>query len=181
MNKIIATLVFSLTTSAYAASVTGEYQSERNDTTGKDSSVYALTVKGSVGSGFFVDIGGTTSVQETTNNLTQRLEAGLTYEPVKWLYVRGALGEKFTNTTKNSYYSVEPGVKVPLIGNLNAKVGYRYRNAIDATQYDTQLERTYRAGLSYDVNKTSTVGVGYDKTEGDVEKKIWRVNYSYNF
>jgi hypothetical protein len=118
--------------------------------------------------------------------LTTRAEAGLTGAyPVAGisLYTRAAVGEKFTGSTTYGnfgYYSVEPGVLVP-IGKtgLTARVGYRFRSAFDTANNDTT--RTSRAGVSYTLTKKDTIGVRYDQMRGDSNQNVWAFNYSRSF
>ena len=94
--------------------------------------------------------------------------------------MRTALGQKFTSATNFTYYSVEPGVAVPVGSTgVTAKVGYRFRNAIDTANNDTT--RTWRAGLSYDLTAKDTIGVRYDKMRGDTNQNIVAVNYTRGF
>jgi hypothetical protein len=182
MKKIFTILAMVVSASAFAGpSFQVEYQDEKNESTNKTSQAVAWTLKNKLSDHFSGDVGGTTSQQDSNYSLGQRLEVGLTYEPVKWAYTRVAVGEKFSNTARNSYYSIEPGVKFPIYGDLSGKVAYRYRNAFDTTTYNTQRENTYRVGLSYAINKEHAVGVGYDKTTGSADKNVWKVNYTYNF
>lgn len=182
MKNILTILAMVISTAAFAGpSFQVEYQNEDNETTNKTSQALAWTLKNKLTDQLSGDIGGTTSQQNSNYSLGQRLEVGLTYEPVKWAYARVTIGEKFSNTTRNAYYSIEPGVKFPIYGDLSGKVAYRYRNAFDTTSYNTQRENTYRVGLGYVINKEHAVGVGYDYTTGSADKNVWKVNYTYNF
>jgi hypothetical protein len=182
MKNILVTLALAFSATAFAGpSFQVEYQNEDNTSKNTTSQAIAWTLKNKLSDHFSGDVGGTTSQQDSNYSLGQRLEVGLTYEPVKWAYTRVAVGEKFSNTSRNSYYSVEPGVKFPIYGDLSGKVAYRYRNAFDSAVYNTQRENTYRVGLSYAINPANAVGVGYDKTTGSQDKNVWKVNYTYNF
>jgi hypothetical protein len=97
------------------------------------------------------------------------------------LYTRAAIGEKFTNTSNFSYYSVEPGVTAPIGSTgLTARVGYRFRNAFDPSA-NADTTRTWRAGLSYDLTKKDTIGVRYDRVRGDSNADGIAVNYTRSF
>ena len=86
-----------------------------------------------------------------------------------------------TNTTNFTYYSVEPGVKAAFqyFPGLTARVGYRFRDAVDSANNDTT--RTWRAGLDYALTKKDTIGLGYDSVRGDSNQNIVKVNYSRGF
>lgn len=181
MKKIVSILTMVFATSVFAGpSFQIEYQDEKNTDTNKTSQAIAWTLKQKFTNTISGDVGGTTTQQDPNSSLSQRLEVGATYEPNS-LYVRLAVGEKFGNTYRNAYYSVEPGVKFPIYGNLSGKLAYRYRNAFNDTTYSTQLENTYRAALSYSIDKQNSVGVGYDKTYGDSNKYVVKTNYTYSF
>jgi opacity protein-like surface antigen len=178
MKKIVTiAALMAATTLASAASVTVELQNQQGDRGARDSQNYALSVKESVGKNFAVDLGFTAFQQDTTNALSNRIEAGVTgtrpFGKVS-LYTRAAVGEKFTNGADFGYYSVEPGVIYNINDKLSAKVGYRFRNGFgDNGNLDTT--HTARAGVSYAVTKVDSIGVRYDQVRGDA------FNHSFNF
>jgi hypothetical protein len=185
MKKILTIAALLVSGSVFAASGTIEYQNiDGKSTTPTDQNNYSLTVKESINKNFVGDLGISQTSNRTSGSDTlasTRTEAGLTgstsmfgVEP----YVRTAVGQKFTSTTNFTYYSVEPGVAVP-VGPLTAKVGYRFRNAVDTGNNDTT--HTWRAGLSYDLTAKDTIGVRYDKMRGDTNQNIVAVNYTRGF
>ena len=187
MKKILAILAMAVSTGVFAASATIEYQDVNGvQNTPNDQRNVSLTVREAINQNFTGDVHfsntwNNTSTSDAVNLF--RTEGGLTGEtsligPLSG-YTRVALGQKFTSTTNFTYYSVEPGVTMPLGAGFNAKVGYRFRNAFDTANNDTT--RTWRAGLSYDINKTNTVGLGYDSVRGDWNQNIVKVNYTRGF
>lgn len=185
MKKILAISALLVSGSVFAASGTLEYQSiDGKTTTPTDQNNYSLTVKESINKNFVGDLGISQTSNRTAGSDTlasTRTEAGLTGSSSLLgvaPYVRTALGQKFTSSTNFTYYSVEPGVSVP-VGPLTAKVGYRFRNAVDTSNNDTT--RTWRAGLSYDLTAKDTIGVRYDKMRGDTNQNIVAVNYTRGF
>jgi hypothetical protein len=183
MKKIFAILALAVTGLAVAGdSVTLEGQ-HINNVGAAAQQLYGLTVKKEINSTFAGDIGLGQVTTEGTNALSTRLEAGLTgTTPIYGIvngYTRVALGQKYTNTTSFTYYSVEPGIAVPF-GPLTAKVGWRYRTADDSITNGDQTH-TMRYGVSYAVSKVDTIGVRYDRMNGDYNQKIWAVNYTRGF
>ena len=187
MKKILAILAMAVSTGVFAASATIEYQDVNGvQNTPNDQRTVNLTVREAINQNFTGDVHfsntwNNTSTSDAVNLF--RTEGGLTgatslIGPLSG-YTRVALGQKFTSTTNFTYYSVEPGVTMPLGAGFNAKVGYRFRNAFDTANNDTT--RTWRAGLSYDINKTNTVGLGYDSVRGDWNQNIVKVNYTRGF
>ena len=77
---------------------------------------------------------------------------------------------------------MEPGIAiaVPRVAGLTAKVGYRWRSAFDSSANGDQTN-TMRYGVSYALSKNDTVGVRYDRVNGDSTQKVWAVNYTRGF
>ena len=144
---------------------------------------YAVGVKKEINSMFAADVAFSNTQTENTNALSTRLEAGGTVTAPLYGIVNGysrvALGQKYTNSTSFSYYSIEPGVAVPF-GPLTAKVGWRYRSAADSGTNNDQTH-TMRYTLAYAVTKNDTVAVRYDRVNGDNDQKIWTVAYTRGF
>ena len=186
MKKIFAILALAITTTAFAAdSFTVEGQHINNvGAAAQGQSV--LGIKKDINSMFAGDLAFSNAQTSGTSALSTRLEAGITgtLPLVGGIngYTRVALGQKYTNSTDFSYYSIEPGVSaaVPGIANLTAKVGFRYRSATDSTLNNDQTH-TVRTGLSYALTKVDSIGVRYDRVKGDSDQKIWAVAYTRGF
>jgi len=186
MKKIFAILAVAIAGSAFAAdSFTIEGQRVNNNgSAGQSASV--LGIKKDINSVFAGDLAFSNLQTEGTNSLGTRLEAGVTGAmPLASGingYTRVALGQKYSNTTNFTYYSIEPGVTaaVPGVAGLTAKVGYRWRSADDAGAYNDQTH-TARYSLAYALSKLDTVGVRYDRVNGDSNQKIWSVAYTRGF
>jgi hypothetical protein len=185
MKKIFAILALAITGTAFAAdSFTVEGQHiNNNGAAAQGQSV--LGIKKDINSMFAGDLAFSNAQTEGTNALSTRLEAGVTgavpVGPVG-VYTRVALGQKYTNTTNFTYYSVEPGVTaaVPGIAGLTAKVGYRFRSASDSGLYNDQTH-TVRTGVAYALSNVDSIGVRYDRVKGDNDQKIWAVSYTRGF
>ena len=189
MKKIFAILALAVSGGAFAATATLEYQDINGvHNTPNDQRNINLTVKEAINANFAGDV----QLSNTWNNTATsdaassfRAEGGLTgsaalFGPLSG-YTRVAVGQKFTTTTNFTYYSVEPGVTMPLGAGFNAKVGYRFRTALENPNVYNDTTRTWRAGLSYDINKNNTVGLGYDQVRGDSNQNIVKVNYTRGF
>jgi hypothetical protein len=186
MKKLlaIATLVASFGAMA-ADSFTVEGQHINNNGAAAQGQT-VLGIKKDINSVFAGDLAFSNAQTEGTNSLSTRLEAGVagTMPLVDGIngYTRVALGQKYTNTTNFSYYSIEPGVTaaVPGVAGLTAKVGLRFRSAADSGLYNDQTH-TVRAGVSYALSKVDSVGIRYDRVKGDNDQKVWAVAYTRNF
>jgi len=181
MKKIFAILALAITGTAFAAdSFTVEGQ-HVNNAGAAAQQTYALGVKKEF-TGFAGDLAFSNTQTEGTNALTTRLEAGATVAGPVGLYARAAVGQKYSNTTDFTYYSVEPGIAaaVPGVSGLTGKFGYRFRSAFDGTQNNDQTQ-TARYALAYAVNKDDTVAVKYDRVKGDNNQKIIAVQYTRGF
>jgi len=181
MKKIaIATLVLAAFGAMAADSFTFEGQ-HINNAGAAAQQQYVLGVKKEF-SGFAGDIAFQNAQTEGTNALSTRLEAGATVNGPVGLYARAAVGQKYSNTTDFTYYSVEPGIAaaVPGVAGLTAKVGYRFRSAFDSTQNNDQTQ-TARYSLAYALSKVDTVAVKYDRVKGDSNQKVVGVAYTRGF
>ena len=181
MKKIFAILALAITGTAFAAdSFTVEGQ-HINNAGAAAQQQYVLGVKKEFG-GFAGDLAFSNAQTEGTNALSTRLEAGATVAGPVGLYARAAVGQKYSNTTDFSYYSVEPGIAaaVPGVAGLTAKFGYRFRSAFDSTQNNDQTH-TARYSLAYAVSKDDTIAVKYDRVNGDNNQKVIAVAYTRGF
>jgi hypothetical protein len=168
---------------AFAGSVTFEAQDQQGDKGAKDSRNYQLSVKENINKNFAGDVAFTNYQQVDTNILSTRLEAGLTGSfpvgPVG-VYTRVALGEKDTNGSNFTYYSVEPGVTYTF-DKFTVKAGYRYRTAANHPDVYKDTTDTGRLGLNYALTKHDSIGVRYDRTIGDSTNHSYNLNYTRSF
>ena len=181
MKKIFAIMALAITGTAFAAdSFTVEGQ-HINNAGAAAQQQYVLGVKKEFG-GFAGDLAFSNAQTEGTNALSTRLEAGATVNGPMGLYARAAVGQKYSNTTDFTYYSVEPGiaVAVPGLSGVTAKVGYRFRSAFDSTQNNDQTH-TARYALSYALSKDDTITAKYDRVNGDNNQKVVGVAYTRGF
>ena len=180
MKKIFAILALAISGTAFAAdSFTVEGQ-HVNNAGAAAQQTYALGIKKELGGRFAGDVAFSNTQTEGTGALTTRLEAGLTTAGPMGLYVRAATGQKYSNTTDFAYYSVEPGIAVPVGYGLTAKVGYRWRSAFDSSASGDQTH-TARYSLAYALSKNDTIAVKYDRVNGDNNQKIVAVAYTRGF
>lgn len=182
MKKLLAILALVAVGAVNAApSATVEYQNINNATSANQDGIL-LSVKNDLASNLVGDATFTNVQTAGTGSLSTRLEAGLTatapiYGSIGG-YVRTALGEKYSNTTRFTFYSVEPGITAPL-GPFTAKVGFRYRSAID--DKDGDKTHTTRTTLSYPLTKVDTIAVRYDRVTGANDQKTWVASYTRGF
>lgn len=181
MKYILTTLALTISASVLAAPVaTVEYQTSENTTTKADTSIYRVAIKEDLTKTIAVDISTSFAQNDSTKALSQRLEGGLIVSPTSLIYSRLAVGERFSTSGNNSYYSAEAGIK-PKIGNIGLKFGFRFREAFDTNNWPTQTERTWRAGASYPILKNTSLNFGYDRTFGDIESRAYIFSVSQKF
>jgi hypothetical protein len=182
MKKILAILALAVAGSAFADSVSIERQNV-NNVTGADQGTTQVSVKHDFNKMFAGDITFNNTQTDGTNALSTRIEAGVTATaPLIGSvngYTRVGYGLKYSNTADFGYYSIEPGVSMP-IGPFTAKAGVRYRSATNPSVNNDQTH-TARASLSYALTKNDSVAVGYDRVRGDNDQKITKVSYTHNF
>ena len=184
MKKLLAILALVATGSAFAGDSITLERSRIDNVGATDQTQYQMMYKHTFTNNFAGDLQFQNTTNDSTNALTTRLEAGATGSlpvgPVG-LYVRTAAGQKYSNTTDFSYWSVEPGVTADIPGTaLTAKVGWRYRTAFDAAKNGDQTH-TMRYGLSYALTKNDAIGVRYDRVNGDNDQKVYAINYTRSF
>lgn len=180
MKKILFVLLLSAGVANATPSIVTEYHISENLNSGATSSVYLVGGSKEINKNLRGDILTVTSQADVTGALVQRIEGGLTYRPTTWSYVRTAVGQRFSNTGNNTYYSVEPGL-THSIDQFRFRVGYRVRNAIDTSSYNNQFEKTMRYRIGYAVTKVDTVNFGIDRTNGDVNSRAVVFNYTHQF
>jgi len=187
MKKLLAILTLSILSSSavYAASGTLEYQTVDGVQGTADSKNYRLGISEKINNNFSGDVSFVTTAKESTGAVSSsRMEAGLVGSASYGLfkpYVRVASGQRFTTTTNFTYYSVEPGVAMPISNTgLTAKVGWRYRNAYDATA-NADETKAWRGTLSYAITPKDSVAVRFDRVRGDVNQDIWAFGYTRGF
>ena len=178
MKKIFAILALATGTAFAADSFTVEGQHINNNQAAAQQQ-YVLGVKKEF-TGFAGDLAISNAQTEGTNALSTRLEAGATVAGPFGTYARAAVGQKYSNTTDFTYYSVEPGIAAPIGYGLTAKVGYRFRSSFDPSQNNDQTH-TMRYAVSYALNAKDSVAVKYDRVNGDNNQKIVAVAYTVGF
>lgn len=169
----------------YAASGTLEYQTVDGVQGTADTKNYRLGISEKINNNLSVDASMLTTAKDSNGSVSStRMEGGLVgsvsygvFKP----YVRVATGQRFTTTTNYTYYSVEPGISAPISNTgLTAKLGWRYRNAYDATA-NADETKAWRGTLSYAITPKDTVAVRYDRVRGDVNQNIWAFGYTRGF
>jgi len=124
----------------------------------------------------------TTAQTDGTNAVSTRVEGSLTpkYDLGPFTaYMKGSIGVKLNTLGSNEYYSVEPGVVVPLGHGFSTRVGYRYRAAFNSSIADTT--ETARVGVTYALTKKDAVTVRFDRMRGDTEQNSWNFAYTRGF
>ena len=185
MKKILAILAMTISGFVYAASATLEYQDRTGVNGTADTSQYSLAVSENINKNFSAGVTTNFSAKDSNGTInSSRLEGSVTGKTTIGLvspYVRLGTGQKFTSVTNYSYYSVEPGVTVPL-GNtgLTTRLGYRYRTAFDSTAY-ADTTNTWRLGMSYAITKQDTVGIRFDRVRGDTNQNNIAFNATRSF
>ena len=185
MKKLILLTALILSSAAaQAGSITAEYTDVQGAKGGADQVQMMISVKENINKNISVD--GKIQNSQTTgsNALSTRVELGTAYTtPLFGVnpYVRVAVGSKYKNTGDFAYYSVEPGVSFPTgVDKLTGRLAWQFRTAFDsvATADTTHM---WRAGASYAVTKTDSVGVRYDNMRGDANSTSWNLVYTRSF
>jgi hypothetical protein len=183
MKKLLATAILGLASlTALAGTATVEYSDVEGVNGAKNGKGYLVNwnenITKTLDGGFQM----TTAQTDGTNSVSTRVEASLTpkYDlGYATAYMKGSLGVKLNSQGSNEFYSVEPGVVVPLGGGFSTRLGYRYRAAFNNNIADTT--RTARAGVTYAFTKKDAFTVRYDRQRGDSEQNSWNFAYTRSF
>ena len=186
MKKILTTLALAISSAAFAGSVSIE-GAKIDTVSGADQNNVNFTVSENISKSFAAHLNLSSTQTETSNSVNTRLETGLTgttalVGPING-YVKFAIGQKYsTSGTGNfTYYSVEPGVSVPLTDKWTAKVGYRFRTAAFDALTNKDTTETARIGVAYSLTKVDSVGFRFDRITGDSTQDAYNVFYSRSF
>lgn len=185
MKKILTGVIaLAISGMVLAGSVTVE-GSKSNTIGGNDQLSTNFSLSESINNTFSVHTQLSSSQTDNTNAVSTRLEVGGT-ATTKLVgsvsgYTKVALGQKYSTAGSFTYYSIEPGVSVPLSSSLTAKVGYRFRTALDNANVNKDTTDTVRVGVTYAINKKDAVGVRYDRITGDSRQDGYNVFYSHSF
>ena len=186
MKKILTSLIaLAISGMAFAGSITMEGGMIDTKNGGKDLRNASFTLSETVNSTFSVHSQLLSTQTDKTNAISTRLEVGATATtplvgPVSG-YTKVALGQKYSATGNFTYYSIEPGVSMPLNSKLTAKAGYRFRTAAENPNVNNDTTHTARVGVTYAVDKVRSVGVRYDRVAGDSRQDGYAMFYSHSF
>jgi predicted porin len=171
MKKILIAVLALASSLAFAGTATFEGSKVNGLEGSKDAVSTNFNISESINKNLSVHTQLTSQQTDITNAVSTRLEFGGTYSlpvygPVTG-YTRVALGQKYSTTGQFTYYSIEPGINLPLTEKITAKIGYRYRTAAENPNVNKDTTDTVRIGVSYAINKQHAVGVRYDRMTGD--------------
>ena len=185
MKKILSVL-FALTISSatFAGSVTIE-GSKINTIGGNDAQRGSISLKEDLNNTFSVHTQLSSTQSDNTNSVSTRFEVGATttaplFGSVKG-YTKVGLGEKYSTKGQFTYYSIEPGITVPLSSSLTARVAYRYRTALENTNANNDTTQTVRVGVTYALNKKDAIGTRFDRIAGDTRQDLYALFYTRSF
>ena len=150
---------------------------------GNNASEYGLTVGKKLNDVFSAEVKTRLKVKDGSTDNDQRAEFALIASkkimgPVS-LYTRGGAGFKLTRNKSHEYWHIEPGLKYKLSNKWSIKGGVRFRDSFDSI-YE-QSDVTYKAGISYKLNKNNNIGVGSKFKRGDSQYNAIGVSYKVNF
>lgn len=184
MSKIICGLLFSfLSISVYAQSVSVELQDLDSKNGVTDMKAVIVTVRDNIAKNWFGDIAVTGLKLDSTQAVSNRLEAGVMRTFDSGFSVRAAIGERYSGNASvgnYAYYSINPSYALPL-GNsgLVSTLGWRFRSSFQEGKNDQT--RTWRAGLNYNLDKKNQIGLAYYIVDGTIEQRISAVNFTRRF
>jgi hypothetical protein len=183
MKKLLATAILgfaSLTAMAGNGSV--EYSNIDGVNGAKNGTGYLINFNESITKNLDGGFQMSTAQTDGTNSVSTRVEASLTpkYDlGMATAYMKGSVGTKMSSIGAHEFYSVEPGVIVPVAGPISVKAGYRYRAAFESGIADTT--RTARLGVTYALTKKDAFTVRFDRQRGNSDQNSWNFAYTRGF
>lgn len=176
-------MLLTTATAVSASTVTVEYNNIENIVNNQYSNGGVIILRENFTKNLAGDFTAAASKNNVTNSISGRGELGLTFSKNIFginSYLRSAVGERYiSGKEETSYYSFEPGVLVPINDKFQARLGYRFRDSFDSGVADQT--RSIRAGVSYKVNNSYTVGLRLDRVRGDQEVNTWALNVTKRF
>ena len=192
MKKLIAIIALAFAGTAFAggAGVVMEYDYDHGEgkDSGKNSNSVSIAPYYKFGDNWTADIKLDTSRDiGQTNGKNKEIKDSLmarirkdwkVTEDIK-LGVRLGIGERFTQASDYSFYTIEPIAYYYITPDWNVNALYRYRNSFDQTKnYQTD---TYKIGTSYKVTKEDEIGVKYVSKYGDSRSNGVEFTYARGF
>lgn len=189
MKKIV--LAFALIGASFAASAADganfgkiEYNFRDYDADTRNQSGGSIVLGREVAPGIKLDGKAEFRVTNGSDTISNRLEAGATYAtPITGnlgVFVRGAIGEKFTNGDNYGYFSVEPGVTYALNKNWAVSGSYRYRDAFNDGKAGAETHRA-QIGAAYALTQNTVLTASVGRSLGDVQYNAFNVGYGFKF
>jgi hypothetical protein len=183
MKKLLVTAVLGLASlTAMAGSGSVEYSNIDGVNGAKNGTGYLINFNESITKNLDGGFQMSTAQTDGTNSVSTRVEASLTpkYDlGMATAYMKGSIGTKMSSIGSHEYYSVEPGIIVPVTGPISIKAGYRYRAAFESGIADTT--RTERLGVTYALTKKDAFTVRFDRQRGDSNQNSWNFAYTRGF
>jgi len=185
MKKILTGLVaLAISGVVFAGSISVE-GSKLNTIRGNDQMNSNFTLSEAINKNINVHAQLSSTQTDNTNSVSTRVEVGGTvtaplFGPIAG-YARAGIGEKYSTSGHFAYYSVEPGITVPLTSSLSTKIGYRYRTAVNNPNVNNDTTHTVRVGVTYAISKEHAVGFRFDRIAGDSRQDGYNVFYSRSF
>jgi hypothetical protein len=184
MKKLLASLLLiSASFTASAGSATVEYHSWKTQKTNTYTDGLVLIVRENLTDSLTGDLVFSGNQSRTTGAIGSRIETGLTGRIVRIgaisITLRGAVGQRYSNTADSSYYSIQPTVSYRVTNKISTTLGYRFRDSFNSAVADRT--NSIRLGTSYNLTKTDTVGIRFDRVRGDSNINLVAVNFTRRF
>ena len=183
MKKLLATAILGLASlTAFAGSATVERSNVEGVNGAKNGVGYLVNWNENITKNLDGGFQMTTAQTDGTNSVSTRVETSLTpkYDlGYATAYFKGSVGVKLNTLGSNEFYSVEPGVIVPLGYGFSTRIGYRYRAAFNSSIADTT--ETARVGVTYALTKKDAFTVRFDRQRGDSDQNSWNFAYTRGF
>ena len=150
---------------------------------GSNASEYGLTVGKKLNDVFSAEIKTRLKVKDSSTSNDQRAEFALIGSKKVYgklsMYTRGGAGYKLTRDKSHEYWHIEPGLKYKLNDVWSIKGGVRFRDSFDSIYEQSDI--TYKAGISYKLDKNNSIGIGSKFKRGDSQYNAIGVSYKVNF
>lgn len=191
MKKLMAIIALAFSASAFAggSGVVLEYDYDHGEgkDSGKNSNAVSIAPYIKFGEGWTADVKLDTSRdtgeikgknKEIKDSLMARIRKDWKVTDRFKVGLRFGLGERFTQSSDYSFYTIEPMAYYNITPNWNVNALYRYRNSFDQTNYQTD---TYKVGTSYKITPNDEIGFRYAMKYGDSRANGFEFTYARGF
>jgi hypothetical protein len=185
LMSVIVAIVASISSMAHASEYMGiDLGNSKNKAINSQTTHYGTVTYGqSLG---HIDVEGRLGVGRTTDTFVDSnfadVRGRVNFDPIVGLnpWLRGTIGETFSNGTNAGYWAFEPGVTYKVTPSLNAELSVQ-RTELFNRNWSAADQSTYTLGAVYSVNAKNSVSLRYLKSVDGTQPTAYEFGYVRSF